>query len=720
MTQKELNELLDQHDRWLQDPKKGRRAILCIPLIQGLSFKGRNLEKAVFCGSTPLFTETEEKPTTDFSGANLKNAVFDGSKDPSLIPQVWKDRLDPYLDQVNKPWSEKNGTPRTGWKFSFEDFKKQYAPNAEFDETMMRSIEFVVHEGSSFFSYRLLPGSVVQDSLFSEADLSGLDFEEIQFDSVTFNDSNMNGCRFFDSGFRMVFFTGCDLRESSFKLNMDARLTFKGCDLKKATFEDHSDQYSDVSFEDCNLQNANLKNWSGQLSFKRTVLRGAYLQNARLGYQRAQGLDLSGAQLQNADLSGANLSRANLTGANLTGADLNGAELSKSNLSGADLSGAILEDIDLNGAQLEGCRFDDPSSGFTKEDLETRTAAHNLWLKEAPKGKKVFFDLEFLNRADFSGRDLSGAVFSGASLQNANFSRAKLQGTQFKGGVFEKDMLSASNSKMIEKILAFRDEEYDRLSIKECHPESCNMAIVYSTQCSDENQCVEKKFWEEGDALFHLAGGIPYEFRKDSYKPPPGFEEYLKLVDPEKIHTQAMHLIREQDADRSICQITTGLRYANFEYADLRGANLSFSDVEGAVFRKADLSNAQLRCIKASSVDLSGSTLKNSDISEAHLCSAKLKNANLRNANLNWSDLKWADLSDADLSDADLSHADLMNADLCNADLTEANLSGAHLYGSNFTGADLRGADFSGAIMDSAVFDDCKLDGVKGMNQKES
>ena len=346
MTQKELNKLLDQHDRWLQDPKKGQRAILCIPLIQGLSFTGRNLEKAVFCGSTPLFTERAEKLITDFSGTNLKNAVFDGSKDISLIPQVWKDRLDPYLDQVNKPWGEKNGIPRTGWKFSFEDFKKQYAPDAEFDETMIRSIEFVVHEGNSFYSYRLLPGSVVQNALFSEADLSGMDFDNIFFDNVTFNDSNMNGCRFFDSGFRMVFFTGCDMRESSFKLNMDARLTFKGCDLNNVKFEDHSDQYSDVSFEDCNLQNANLKNWSGQLSFKRTVLRGAYLQNARLGYLRAQGLDLSGAQLQNARLTGANLSGAHLYGANFTGADLRGADLS-----GAIMDSAVFEDCKMDGVK---------------------------------------------------------------------------------------------------------------------------------------------------------------------------------------------------------------------------------------------------------------------------------------------------------------------------------------------------------------------------------
>ena len=342
MTQKELNELLDRHDRWLQDPKKGRRAILCVPLIQGLSFKGRNLEKAIFCGSTPLFTERKEIPITDFSGANLKNAVFDGSKNPSLIPQEWKDRLDPFLDQVNKPWSEKNGTPRAGWQFSFEDFKKQYAPDAEFDEIMMRSIEFVVHEGNSFFSYRLLPCSVVQDALFSEADLSGLDFEEIQFDSVTFNDSNMNGCRFYDSHFQMVFFTGCNLRESSFKLNMDARLTFKDCDLKKVKFEDHSDQYSDVVFEDCNLQNANLEKWSGQIRFEQTDLKGAHLQGARLGFLRAQGLDLSGAQLQNARLTGANLSGANLAGANFTGADLEGADLS-----GATMDSAVFDDCNL-------------------------------------------------------------------------------------------------------------------------------------------------------------------------------------------------------------------------------------------------------------------------------------------------------------------------------------------------------------------------------------
>jgi uncharacterized protein YjbI with pentapeptide repeats len=229
-----------------------------------------------------------------------------------------------------------------------------------------------------------------------------------------------------------------------------------------------------------------------------TTLTGANLQNAVLAHARMTGCvldaaDLSGANLGRAHLSGASLRRAVLKKSVLAAADLTGAVLEGANLEGTDLSEAILTDADftgvsapklvaiklslrglhapaivltkavfiecdLEGADLSGATLDQASFiqcnlvGVQLNDARLRRvvfarqcnlANANLSgsdlteanLRETPLPGANLADA-IVERADFSGADLTGGVLTrlraaGSRWIAANLSGAKLQGADF-------------------------------------------------------------------------------------------------------------------------------------------------------------------------------------------------------------------------------------------------------------------------------------------------
>lgn len=148
------------------------------------------------------------------------------------------------------------------------------------------------------------------------------------------------------------------------------------------------------------------------------------------------------------DLKALNLTRLDLAeldfkAAVLDGADLYGADLTKANLAGASLVGARLDratitSADFSGADLTDARILRPTIFTT---LEVSTA-------EVPRfsGAKLLRIRSdgWLDRADFTGADLTGAVFGGgasreeslfspASLTSANFTKAIVRDVKFPG-----------------------------------------------------------------------------------------------------------------------------------------------------------------------------------------------------------------------------------------------------------------------------------------------
>ena len=126
-------------------------------------------------------------------------------------------------------------------------------------------------------------------------------------------------------------------------------------------------------------------------------------------------LDFKQASLDGADLYGTDLTRANLSGASLVGARLNRATITAAHFSGADLTDAVILRPTI----------------FTS--LEVVTA-------EAPKFKgaklvRIRSD-GWLDRADFSGADLTNAVFGGgASREETLFAPASLISANFNGAI---------------------------------------------------------------------------------------------------------------------------------------------------------------------------------------------------------------------------------------------------------------------------------------------
>jgi uncharacterized protein YjbI with pentapeptide repeats len=144
-----------------------------------------------------------------------------------------------------------------------------------------------------------------------------------------------------------------------------------------------------------------------------------------------------------ADLNGLDLAELDFKGARLPGANLYGADLSHANLTGTDLKGAHLDratitSANFSGADLTDARILRPTIFTTLEVVSS----------EAPKftgAKLVRIRSDgWLDRADFSGADLTSAVFGGgatreeslfspASLVSTNFTRAILKEAKFPG-----------------------------------------------------------------------------------------------------------------------------------------------------------------------------------------------------------------------------------------------------------------------------------------------
>lgn len=148
--------------------------------------------------------------------------------------------------------------------------------------------------------------------------------------------------------------------------------------------------------------------------------------------------DLRALDLTRLDLADLDFKSANLTGADLYGADLTRARLAGSTLVGVRLDRATITSADFTGADLTEARILRPTIFTT---LEVATS-------EAPRftgARLVRIRSDgWLDRADFTGADLTGAVFGGgasreetlfspASLTSANFTRAILRETKFPG-----------------------------------------------------------------------------------------------------------------------------------------------------------------------------------------------------------------------------------------------------------------------------------------------
>jgi uncharacterized protein YjbI with pentapeptide repeats len=149
---------------------------------------------------------------------------------------------------------------------------------------------------------------------------------------------------------------------------------------------------------------------------------------------------------------------------------------------------------------------------------------------------------------------------------------------------------------------------------------------------------------------------------------------------------------------------------ADLEQALLWRANLENALAGTARLSGADLSDANMKCCIATSVDLSRAVMRKVRADGAVLIGANLAQADLGQASLRDVWLEHAVLNGARFRDADLRKASLVEADIEDADFTGANLEDACLKGLKLRLAQFGKARFGGADLSSCDLEDMELD----------
>ena len=194
---------------------------------------------------------------------------------------------------------------------------------------------------------------------FNDADLAGMDLEEVNLDDANLVKANFKGANLFKA----------DLNRANLGEANLSRANMGWTDLEQAKRIGANLNRTDLRYSSLNkadLSEADLRQAKLRAAFiERADLQAAQLHGASLIMANLMWADLTGA-----DLSGANLSRSNLMSTNLKGADLRWAKLSRASLAEANLAMVRLRETDFQEAFIGLTEFADTDLREAK-NLET-------------------------------------------------------------------------------------------------------------------------------------------------------------------------------------------------------------------------------------------------------------------------------------------------------------------------------------------------------------
>ncbi|EDP62678.1 pentapeptide repeat family protein [alpha proteobacterium BAL199] len=239
----------------------------------------------------------------------------------------------------------------------------------------------------------------------SGADLRFSQFPEADLFCAVLRRANLSGCNFFKA----------DLRGAKLTRALLSNADFREADMRPGDVRDaEMNRMQATEIQDAVLDHAN---------FARADLSGSDMTGAS-----ARKTNFSETEMTAAILSGADCSGANFQKARLVKAILGGAVVDSASFKGADLRDAILRNVDVSTADFEGARLEGTRAFFGIKNLPAAVrdvvSSHMRWL--ATKGSVG-------ERADFTGRDLSGTNFASADLSVGVFRTAKLNNVNFTG-----------------------------------------------------------------------------------------------------------------------------------------------------------------------------------------------------------------------------------------------------------------------------------------------
>ncbi|MEI9886401.1 MAG: pentapeptide repeat-containing protein [Rhizomicrobium sp.] len=342
LTQKELNAVLQSHERYLTRIGGGLRAHLAHARLDDLNLANRNLTEADFTGASLV--------GTNISGSNLTRAALYCAD----------------LRNCNLRYSRLPGADLRGASFSGAMLSHAVLDGADLRAATMM---YVAAGGVTVISRDRSKGSPSVD--FSNCSLKGASFGNAKLDGANFTGAllqgaNFKGARLTNVVFKNAVLTGVNLAELAVPPSALAGCVLDAApvpaaklDELKARLEAHRRWVATNGFEGAPavLDGEDLRPLNGLLAGR--CLTGLSARNAV-----AIGVDLSGAQLQaakldGADFRGADFSNADLRGASLKCANLAHAAFAKTNLCSLALSGGGALTVDLTGADAAEHQFAD-------------------------------------------------------------------------------------------------------------------------------------------------------------------------------------------------------------------------------------------------------------------------------------------------------------------------------------------------------------------------
>ena len=487
-------------------------------------------------------------------------------------------------------------------------------------------------------------------------------------------------------------------------------------------------------------------------------MSAANLEEANLQGANLSGANLSKAVLTNAILNESNLSNAilastNLSATRLVSADLTGTTLVETNFHSANLSQANLQGVDATSANFELAYLKDTNLTDAKIDNKWRLVREVVTVSE-------------INR-DLSGRDLSNADLSQAQLQGANLREANLHGTNLSGANLNQaafhdarvDATTVIDEKwaVVWEIVTHGAEERDvsgrdlsnanltGANLKDAHLQNTNLenanlagadlagavldgAVLRNVQVNSDTDLDEK--WRLVSDLLSK-GGVGRDLQGADLS-----RAFLEGVDFSGANLQEANL---QGSNLKEANLSS----ANLTQTELRGANLEEANLDYAVLIATQMDDATTIVDKWRHVrdimsgDAADIELQGIDLSQAYLRYVDFSEMNLGEANLSGADLEYAELRAANLTRANLSNTDLWHADLTDAILDYANLRNARVHdratmipdkwwfvwdivtnggadrdldGLDFARADLAGADLSDCVFTNSTLANANLE----------
>ncbi|WP_428249216.1 pentapeptide repeat-containing protein [Ferrovibrio sp.] len=355
------------------------------------------------------------------------------------------------------------------------------------------------------------------------------------------------------------------------------------------------------------------------LDLRSAILTGCTFTDAMLRGSRCDAANLQGADFSRADLSGCSFVRTDMRGANLTNAKLNDAILRDADLRPGKILRLVngREEAEERATNMTNTQIE--RADFSGADLS------GALLKLSSAGSAIF-PRSNLFAANLAGADLTGADFSGAKLREANLVGAQVAGAKFTGAD-----LSGANLRNVD--------------LSKCNLDGADLS---------------------GAVRRRPASELP-----DWLQP---------LIDAHSvwINTNGASGTRLDLGGRSLIGLDLSafdLRAAMLRGADLHNVQLAEADLTLADISEANLNGANLDGAVLDGANLAGSVLTKIKARGTRFLAVPLRDPAGRPTGRNWP--------------ANLSRANFSEADLRGCRFGDARREGMMLAGANTTGSDI-------------------------------